>query len=124
MDRPEAVEVRAACDIPAQRWRAGAAVRSEQARADLSRFDDPAAAEVQRLLRRDGREASERRDLAPRVVRPHCRQAPLDATATAGAPADLDGHQAHLRRGLELYRRLDRRAAARLPGACRRRSQS
>ena len=63
-------------------------------------------------------------DLAPRVVRPHCRQAPLDAAAIAGAPADLDGHQAHLRRGLELYRRLDWRTSTRLPGACRRRSQS
>ena len=39
----------------------------------------------------------------------------------AGAAADLDGHQAHLRRRLELYRRLDGRAAARLPRTRRRR---
>ena len=63
--RPEAVESALLAISRFNDERAGAAVRSEQAGADLSRLDDPAAAQVQRLLRRDGREAGERRRLAP-----------------------------------------------------------
>ena len=67
--RPEAVESALLAISRSQRWRAGAAVRPEQAGADLSRLDDPETAQVQRLLRRDGREAGEWGDMAAGGVR-------------------------------------------------------
>jgi hypothetical protein len=39
----------------------------------------------------------------------------LDAAGSAAVTADLDGHQAFLRRGLELYRRLDWSHAVLIP---------
>ena len=49
---------------------------------------------------------------------------PWTLPGSAGAAAGLDGHQAHLRRGMELYRRLVRRAVAHFSRTRRRRPPS
>ena len=49
--------------------------------------------------------------MAARSCQACCRKAAVDASGPAGDAAALDGHQARLRRGLELYRRLERHAA-------------
>ena len=94
-----------------QRPRAGLAVRSQPARADLSRERDHAAVPVQRLLSGGGRARGRRRRLRARSRRPRRRQEDLDARRALRAAAGDPDHPPHLRRGLERDRQVDRARA-------------
>ena len=74
---------RAAQDFRIQRRRAGLAVQSQQAGADLSRKRDHPAVSVQRLLSRGRSAGGRRRDLQARGRRPGRQQEAVDAGASS-----------------------------------------
>ncbi len=112
---------RAAQDLEVQRRRAGLAVQSEQAGAEISRERDHAAVPVQRLLPRERGAGGRRRRLQARGRRPDRQQGAVDAGAALRAAAGVADHPPHLRRGLERDRLMAGRAAVGIPAAARRR---
>ena len=78
---------------------------------DLSRERHHAPVSVQRLLPRGGRARRRRGPLQADRRRPGREQAAVDAGAALRVAAGDADHAAHLRRGLERDRQMDRRAA-------------
>ena len=104
-----------------ERPRAGVALRSEPARADLHRSADHAAVSVQRVLRHRRRAAkSMAASFRLKVSGLVSGQARVDAARAVRAAARGADHAAHLRGRLERDRPLGRHAVRGLPEARRR----